>query len=313
MPGAYTHITMANIAASRQNLEGIEGLPAATVGICGRWLRYCELGAVSPDYPYLDLLNNMIFDGSKMWADTMHHTRTGALVREAARILSGRSGAERDKGLAWLLGYTAHVVMDATIHPVINIRVGSYEENKREHRVCEMNQDVYIFQTKMNLAVKLSEHLKSGILRCGDDNRLDSAIKELWETTLRTVHREEAERNAPKIDRWHEEFAYMVDKIAEEGDWLSAISRHISRDIGFGYPAFDAIDQSYLKGLKTPHGLEMDFSDLFDLALKNVNQAWVSVAKTVLENDMAAVEAIRDWNLDTGIDDEAQVIWFWRQ
>ena len=53
----------------------------------------------------------------------------------------GMEGEEKRKRLAWLFGYAAHVTMDVTIHPIVELKVGPYAENKRAHRVCEMHQD----------------------------------------------------------------------------------------------------------------------------------------------------------------------------
>jgi len=51
------------------------------------------------------------------------------------------------------------VVADVTIHPILELKVGSYAEHKMGHRTCEMHQDAYIFQ-RLNLGdVGLSEHL----------------------------------------------------------------------------------------------------------------------------------------------------------
>src|SRR3546814_8810785 len=61
------------------------------------------------------------------------------------------------------------MTMDVTLHPCINSKVGPYAQNKRAHRVCEMNQDVHAFQ-RLNLgAVDLPERLKTGIRRCAAD------------------------------------------------------------------------------------------------------------------------------------------------
>lgn len=312
MPGAYTHITMVNVAGARLNLEKIPNLPAAVIGICGRWLRFCELGAVSPDYPYLDLLNNMIFDGSKVWADTMHHTNTNSVIRASAERLSEQQGVAQEKGMAWLLGYTAHVVMDATIHPVINLKVGEYEENKRKHRVCEMNQDVFIYRKKMDLSIKLSEHLRNGIARCSNaDGGIDDDISSLWGGALESSYPDIASQNAPQLDRWHGQFGYMVNKIAEEGDWLSAISRHVSRDIGFGYPPEAELEGEYLTDLPTPNGGTIEFEALFNLAHHNVNNAWGAVSRAVFNKDMAELRSIKNWNLDSGVDQDTGNVTFW--
>ena len=75
----------------------------------------------------------------------MHYERTGDMVKAGIEFIRGLSGEEKRKALAWLFGYTAHVITDATIHPVVELKVGPYAENKTDHRICEMNQDAYIF------------------------------------------------------------------------------------------------------------------------------------------------------------------------
>ncbi len=72
MPGAYAHMTAVNVA--RERLEEQEGFPPEGVPIVFDWLKYCELGAVSHDYPYQD-----VADGSRAtdWVDAMHWDHTG--------------------------------------------------------------------------------------------------------------------------------------------------------------------------------------------------------------------------------------------
>jgi Zinc dependent phospholipase C len=72
------------------------------------------LGAVSPDYP------NLARDSgtASQWADAMHGTRACEMITSGIRRVRVAEEAARDKQLAWLLGYCAHVVTDATIHPI---------------------------------------------------------------------------------------------------------------------------------------------------------------------------------------------------
>ena len=172
MPGAYAHITLVNLAKEPARLEAGPGIPGAAALALGRWFKYCELGAVSPDYPYLVLKG-----AATAWADLMHYEHTGDVVKAGVEVLRGLSGFDKEKAFAWLLGYAAHVITDTTIHPVIELKVGPYAQNKTTHRRCEMHQDAYIFG-RMNLGgVGLSEHLDSGISSCGPaDGSLDIVV-----------------------------------------------------------------------------------------------------------------------------------------
>ena len=49
MPGAYAHITLVNEAKRPQYLEQ-KGVPAGAIAALLDYFKFCELGAVSPDY-----------------------------------------------------------------------------------------------------------------------------------------------------------------------------------------------------------------------------------------------------------------------
>jgi len=146
MPGAYAHITLINLAREPARLNAGPGLPSPAGLALGRWFKCCELGAESPDYPYLAVGAQ----GAAAWADLMHYQHTGDMVKVGIETVKELTGDVRDKAFAWLLGYAAHVITDSTIHPVIELKVGPYAQNKTAHRRCEMHQDAYIFQ-RLNL------------------------------------------------------------------------------------------------------------------------------------------------------------------
>ncbi len=304
MPGAYTHITMANQASEPRALRGITAFSPSAIEACGRWLGFCELGAVSPDYPYLHVGS----EASKRWADKMHYERTGDVIKTVVRRLRSMRGTAREKGLAWVLGYTAHVVMDVTMHPVVNLKVGPYEENKTAHRICEMNQDVHIFQS-LGLSVRLCEHLDTGIRRCvSATGGLDEDIRELWTEALTTVHPDDAASNPPDPDTWHKRFGQIVDSIESTG-LFEPISRHVASGLGIFYPKETEIDVQYIKKLPTPAGPPIDFDALFARAKTNVHHIWTAVASGV-EGDDAFEIMLGDWNLDTGEDMSGRLV-FW--
>ncbi|MEW5858674.1 MAG: zinc dependent phospholipase C family protein [Cyanobacteriota bacterium] len=227
MPGAYAHITLVNLLRDTRRLERIPGLPTEAIPAVLDYLKFCELGSVSPDYPYLSIGDT----DAKKWADQMHKHKSGDMLKSGVKNLMEFSGEAKRKGLAWLMGYAAHVVADVTVHPVIEMKVGEYESNKRPHRVCELNQDAYIFP-RLNLGgIGLSEYLKSGISKCCNTNnsrKLDKDIRELWISMLRDTYPEEFKTNPPKINKWHSVFKWVVDKVVEEGNRLFPFARHLA-------------------------------------------------------------------------------------
>ena len=153
MPGAYAHITLVNQAREPARLDAIDEFPDEGKRIAAQNLNFLELGAVSPDYPYLAILDG----DSGAWADLMHYVNTGGMIQEGIRRARELDGLAQEKCLAWLMGYVAHVATDVTIHPVVQLKVGPYEQNKGAHRHCEMHQDVHIYQ-RLNLGpMDLSE------------------------------------------------------------------------------------------------------------------------------------------------------------
>ena len=304
MPGAYAHITLVNLAREPARLEAGPGMPDAAALALGRWFKYCELGAVSPDYPYLVLKG-----AATAWADLMHYERTGDMVKAGVEAVRGLSGFDREKAFAWLLGYAAHVITDTTIHPVIELKVGPYAQNKVAHRRCEMHQDAYIF-SRMNLGgVGLSEHLDSGISSCGPaDGSLEPVIAGTWREMLRRCHAGPFAANSPDIDGWHRAFQRMVDKIAEEGNRLLPVARHVAVNCGLTYPNPGEIDKpEYIDSLVTPQG-PLPYDRVFDKALDHVVEGWHLIASGVFGGDNGYQTAFWDWNLDTGRDGTGRLV-----
>ncbi len=307
MPGAFAHITLVNELKEPLRLEGISGFNPDAITAVLDFFKFCELGAVSPDYPYLAVGDS----NAAKWADMMHYINTGDMIKAGIRHIKKLRGSNRRKAFAWLLGYSAHVATDVTIHPVVELKVGPYAENKTAHRVCEMHQDAYIFQ-RLNLGqVGLSEHLDSGIWGCceANSNRLDTVISGLWSKMLQETHPEEFAVNPPNIDKWHRRFKVMVDEIGEEGNRLMPIARHLAVNCGLTYPASDDIDQQFIKSLKVPND-RMDYDAIFDKAIDSVGSVWSLVAKGIFANDNTYLAQIGHWNLDTGKDANNQYV-FW--
>lgn len=306
MPGAFAHITLVNILRETPRLEAIPDFPTEIIPGFLKTFKYCELGAVSPDYPYLAINDKK----SAIWADLMHYTRSGEMVHAGiAYIKNMKDGLPKRKAIAWLLGYAAHMIADVTIHPIIELKVGEYAKNKTAHRRCEMHQDSYIFQ-RLNLGgVGLSEHFESGIKKCGKNGVLDSEISLIWADMLNTVHSEDFIVNPPDTVKWHSAFNLMVNKIAEEGYKLVPLARHVAVNCGLTYPNPDEVDRQFIVDLKTPNG-PMHYDDIFDKAVFNVGNVWAVIARAIVSDDRSYKKVIGNWNFDTGRDQNEKLV-FW--
>lgn len=303
MPGAYAHITVVNMLREPQRLEAISDFSFEAIPAILDYFKFCELGAVSPDYPYLAVGDSKAAE----WADTMHYVRTGQMIHSGINHVQAMSGEKQAKCLAWLLGFTAHVVTDVTIHPVVELKVGSYHGNETEHRICEMNQDAHIFQ-RLNLGgIGISEHLDSGLCACSNNNDgLDTDISELWANMFKDVHLDQLTTNPPDYDRWHSRFKLVVDNVAEEGNKLMPLARHIAVGLGLVYPNSDEIDTQYITDLNTPNGA-MNYDDIFDKAVDNVGVIWAVVGQGVFGSNTDYMSVVKDWNLDTGRDADGEL------
>jgi hypothetical protein len=309
MPGAYAHITLVNHLRLPNHLENIQGFDAEGASAVMDYFKFCELGAVSPDYPYLVPLDKKACE----WADFMHYTNTGDVIKAGIRQLAKMERNEDwRKAFAWLCGYAAHVGTDMTIHPVVELKVGAYAQNKQQHRVCELNQDAYIFQ-RFNLGnIGLAEYLDSGIGDCctaSDSGKLDTAVANLWKAMLKECYPAEVMSNPPDLNKWHKCFKTLVAKIAKDGNKLLPSARHLAVDSGMTYPAVNDINQKFIRGLKVPGG-QMDYDEIFDIAIGNVKTIWSLIWKGVFADDKSFETKLGKWNLDTGRDENNKLV-FW--
>lgn len=242
----------------------------------------------------------------------MHLPRTGEVIHAGVRRLLALGGEAQLKCLAWLLGFVAHVTTDVTIHPVVEKKVGLYQDNKKEHRICEMHQDAYIFQ-RLNLGeIGVSEHLNSGIATChdaADPDLIDRDIVSLWTGMLQDVHPEEFAANPPDIDKWHGGFKFGIGKIAEEGGHLFPLARHVAMGLGLTYPGKGDIDSQFIKRVSTPAG-RRNYDTIFNAAIANVGNIWAVAARGVMQGENTYLARIGYWNLDTGRDQNDRLV-FW--
>ena len=317
MPGSYAHITLVNQAAEKRRLREIIGFPREAIDAAGLQAKFLELGCVSPDYPYLDITSG----DSKKWADAMHYTHTCQAIYVGAELVRQLPpGIKKDKCLAWLMGYTAHVIGDMCIHPVVELKAGPYEDNKREHRRCEMHQDAYIFRRLGTGMPNTAGHIKATIFRCGtleDPGILDRDIKNLWEALLKQVYPKLFVDDPFDINKWHRKCYNILEKLLPTSSRMVGFARHVCDGLGFSYPTPEEIENQYLKKLlvPSPEGIErhMDYDEIFDWTIGRVREVWLEVTHYALYLDGGINFRSEEWDLDTGrnkLDQQAKIV-FW--
>jgi hypothetical protein len=251
-------------------------------------------------------------DGAKAWAYLMHHEKTGDRIKAGVSAAALLPREERLKAFAWLAGFAAHMITDVTIHPVVELKVGKYEENKKQHRVCEMHQDAHIYQRLALGPLGMSEHLDSGIARCNGAaarDKLDPVVTTLWQTMLKHSNPVEFTTNPPDMNLWHRRFVGTVDKI-EEGGRLFPLARHVAADCGFAYPDEKDVRSEFIVDLKTPEGLKT-YDEIFNKAVSNVRRSWRQLAGGVFLGETQYQSAFGNWNFDEGKDEGDRYV-FWR-
>ncbi|MFM4749836.1 zinc dependent phospholipase C family protein [Aeromonas veronii] len=294
MPGAFAHITAVNFAMANSKLAGLD-MPKKAKLMLTKHQKFVELGCVSPDYPYLKIDDS----NQNSWADKMHYEKVGIFIKKAIILVKQLSSQDQEKAFSWLCGFVAHVIADITIHPVVELKVGPYNKNKSQHRICEMNQDAYIWQ-KLNLGdIGYADRIRMNIGTCVELNchdSLDRVIHNLWEACLKETHPDHVNLISPDIDKWHQGFLKVVDHV-EEGHKLFPFARHVAAELGLTYPDVKHIDVSYIDSLKTPCGIE-HYDSIFERAVSNIQKYWCYLAKAIYEH--GETDMFLNWNLDTG-------------
>jgi len=272
---------------------------------------YCALGAVSPDYPNLITKDAAV----PLWADAMHCFRTCKMIIRGIELVRNSVGSARDKQVAWLLGYTAHVVTDVTIHPVVQAKVGLYAANQRQHRICELHQDCYIYR-RMNLGeIGDSDSFAMLVAQCSvhnDEAPLDFDICSLWGSMLENVHPDMFRDNPPDIQSWHREFMAKITCSTPNTPRLFPLAGAIAAKIGLAYPSYKAVDMQYIDELIVPNErpFHLHYEDIFSHALCNIATVWREVERAVCSDEQTDLMTLDDWNLDTGCDEYNRLV-FW--
>ena len=309
MPGPYAHIALAALLYDNGRFGKAVRPPRHQP--LSELFRFCLLGAVSPDYPNLAVEDA----GAPRWADAMHYQRTGTMIQEGIRQLKQSRNTESfARRLAWFLGYCAHVISDATIHPVVRLKVGDYASNVLEHRICEMHQDVYVHELICpGRQIGHSPDFNTTLASCSHssrDRRLHTDISRFWSDLLLECHLELYEENPPDIHGWHGNALRLIQAGSEDSRHIFPLARNILARNGLSYPAAGCPEPAYINGLIVPDGSRMDYGEVFARAMRNVEEGWSVIAGAIFDDDLAYLTWFGEWNLDTGCDPSGEQV-FW--
>ncbi|MDX9960680.1 MAG: zinc dependent phospholipase C family protein [Aliarcobacter sp.] len=301
MAGAYAHLTVVNKAFTESELEEL-GLSNDALIALADYSSFIELGSVSPDYPYL-----AITEKHKKWADLMHlEMKTKSFILKGiAEVKAINDEEDKRRAFAWLCGLTGHIITDVVIHPVVELKVGTYEGNEAAHRNCEMHQDVYIYKKITGYGeISETEQLSLFGKECsneGNTDELNKTISLVWGKMLEVLSAKEYSINKPEFDTWHSRFHSLVSKI-EETQNFPTISRHvIGLDNGTIYPKFEEVDKKeFIENLKVPGNKTMHYDDIFNKAVSQVQQTWKALDEAIYGTKATHLEYFADWNLDNG-------------
>lgn len=303
MSGGYTHVTLIQLAMEEALHRRGDLLHPEARQALGLWKKFCIVGSVAPDYPYLDVLHST----SPPWADAMHKGQAIEVMRRSIAAVRTMSDARRrQKCMAWLFGFASHMSTDGTIHPVVNLKVGPYEQNKTEHRRCEMSQDVYAHK-RLNLgALECNHQVSTNILDCSDSNDaelLDADIATLWRDALTATY---PHLGTPEVHAWHKAMRRMMN-IGESGDVLFPFARHVATNLGLVYPAKP--EATYIEQLAVPGQQTLHFEAIFQKALDNMVVMWGWMALS-LQNRPSPLDTLKSMSLDTGLDTDNHMVYW---
>lgn len=305
MPGAYAHIALARSLGTCRTLLTEHNIPGEISQIILEKPEYIELGAVSPDYPYLAKQN--------LWADNMHYKANGSLIKRGISILAKENIVDdaTRKNVAWLLGFAAHVTADITVHPIVAGIVGAYEGNERAHRECEVNQDAYAFN-KMNWGELCEvDCFETGIQQCSDQaGHLAPVVVSFWQQLLEINCTTDYAETPPHINRWHVGYTNLMDNFAEEANRFAILAPYVVH-FGLACPRSADVNPRFISNLLTPTGTRINYDELFNYAASNIGKVWKAIAYGILRLDTEYETIIKNWNLDTGMDDLNQLE-YWR-
>jgi hypothetical protein len=303
MSANFAHMILAETLSKQA--DSIPNMEPTMVMALQNYTSFCKLGAVSPDCP--SVVGETDATG---FGNMMHYLRPADFVRFAVPKIHEMnfSLAETRCCLAWIFGYASHLVTDLTIHPVISRKFGAYaasKKNRQQHRLCEFNQDVYLYHRTYAQEIVGADFLKfSGLAECavnGNINKLNPAIISLWSHCLQQFPRSETKsyvrlpNTSLRPTNWYATYTFLFKSVVTKGNAFL-------EGIGFGYPRIAELKSIYLEDLPTDSGRKITYNDLVAITKTNIKTTWATLA-SALGTGNASLFTLPNANLDTGLTD----------
>jgi hypothetical protein len=145
-----------------------------------------------------------------------------------------------------------------------------------------------------------------------DEDLINSAIRDFWTETLKMSHPTgKAKFDSIEPDDWHENFLSIISNVSDP----IPIFRHIGEEKNLVYKKVSEIDDEerkrFIEEINLPGNKIGRFKDdAFNKAVEKVIEVWqklfVDIEPTNPDN---CTSYIKNWNLDTGVDEDG--IYFW--
>ncbi len=286
MPGHFAHVMLVDSICSNR-LEEIPNLSPSIRSALQNYTPYCKLGAVSPDCP-----SCVGQDDASGWGKLMHFTRPADFVRYAIPYVFELSfnRSETRACIAWMFGYTAHLVADYTVHPVVKCLVGDYAKNASAHRLCEFNQDVYVVLQQTGKELVGSDCLElCGMKECADRSAKNTSLKaviELWSHCLKEYPRPDTKPFVSLPKRSLDPSVWIATYLAMMK--LATRGRALVRLLGLAYMKSEAILKRNIENLPTPDPTKrIHYDKLFEKTQQNIIAVWTQLAAALDAGDVA--------------------------
>jgi hypothetical protein len=320
MPGAFSHFTIADCAVAQVDFSASPDPATRITGYSLRMFKeFVDLGAVSPDCPFLDLGDS----NAKGWANAMHYWHTADFLKFGVRYFSGVRITQQDTGkmkaLAWLFGYAAHVVADLVIHPVIKASGYDYAESELNHRQCELQQDVFIFSQKKHVnpdQVEYMDVLRQGCATLGSRGQLELEVANLWTHCLESIsppailpNGSSGPSGPPDPAKWFRRYTKLMDTFVEDRGSLPFVLRPFADMAQLVVPKLPDATSPFVKGLKGTVSGPIDYEPLVDIAVSLVLNKWRELAAAISAGDPGLL-TLANANLDNGRQDDTQTPFF---
>jgi len=304
MPGAIAHMVAVRQAQKRFIQEHGLTLVAECTAFQSAWL---QAGSVAPDFS--DLYQILSRNSEDEWSHLLHQEKSGDAIRAGVEWICAhmdeRKSLDFQRSVAWLAGYLSHIVLDATIHPVVHAIVGEYDLNWVDHRHCEMVMDAHICNRNGGFSEVMATWERA-LLQTSDEagEGIDLAIKSIWSYMLEKTYPAAYADNPPALDGWHHDCQQGIASAHQEG----VLFKYATPATANHYRRRGALPEDasliYIENCPAPANNRfgrdtMHFDEIFRFGIGNMIRYWLQLEDALTSGD-AELPDLPNWNLDHG-------------